>query len=397
MVPLSRRIAALLLASAAVLACRTEPEETWGFVATLGNDTTSVERVTRKGNRITGDAVGRSPMVVRRRWEMTLAPDGSVERWTMDTHVPNAAAGQQELHHEIERGAGVIRMVRRAGRDSMDRTVREPAPTTVPWNAFLYATTEQLLRAASLVPDTARIGQYFFEGWAEGKLGFASVRRLADGRFSVTSTGLAGSGIAQVDDSGRMLSYDGHGTTYLQDVKRVSAVPDLDSLLGRFAAAEQEAGVRRALSARDTMRATAAGTDLTVEYSRPLRRGRTLVGGIIPYGRVWRTGANAATHLTISAPIRLAGVPLDAGTYTLWTLPTEEEVLLIINRQTGQWGTAYGAEHDIARVPMAVDTLATSVEPFTIGVDSASSRLFMAWGTFHWSVPIAARTSRGPR
>ena len=227
-------------------------------------------------------------------------------------------------------------------------------------------------------------------------IGFASVRRLDDGRFSLSSTGLAGSGIAEVDSAGRLLAYDGHGTTYLQDVARVSAVPDLDSLFERFAAAEREAGVRRSLSVRDTMRARAAGAELSVEYSRPLRRGRALVGGIIPYGRVWRTGANAATHLTTSAPIRLGGVPLDAGTYTLWTLPTEENVLLIINRQTGQWGTAYGPQHDVARVPMTVDTLAAPVEAFTIGVDSASARLYLEWGTFRWSVPVQPAVSRTP-
>ncbi|HSJ15830.1 MAG TPA: DUF2911 domain-containing protein, partial [Longimicrobiales bacterium] len=114
----------------------------------------------------------------------------------------------------------------------------------------------------------------------------------------------------------------------------------------------------------------------------------TLLGGLIPYDRVWRTGANAATHLTITAPLRLAGVPLDRGNYTLWTLPAHDQVRLIINRQTGQWGTGYQARHDIARVAMQVDTLDSPVERFTIRVDTAGSRLLMEWGTFRWSVPI---------
>ncbi len=401
---LCRTVMVLCLALA-VASCAAEPAESWGFVATLGDDTTSVERVTREGNRITGDAVGRSPMVVRRHWEATLAPDGSVERWVMDTHIPNAPEGERDLHHEIERRDGSIRMVRQAGKDSMDRTVREASIRTVPWNAFLYATSELLFQNARGLPDTARVGQYFFEGWAEGKLGFARVRPLGNGRVSITSTGLAGSGVAELDDSARMLSYSGAGTTYHQEVRRVSDVPDLDPILQRFAAEERSKGVQRWLSVRDTMRATVSDkadeadeaderVELIVDYGRPLRRGRTLLGNLIPYGQVWRTGANAATQFTASAPIRLGGVPLDSGTVTLWTLPTERDVQLIINRETGQWGTSYRAENDIARIAMQVDTLGTPVEVFTIAVDSASSRLVMEWGTFSWSVPVSASVSQ---
>jgi hypothetical protein len=259
---------------------------------------------------------------------------------------------------------------------------------TVPWNAFLYGTFELLFQAARGLPDSTRVGQYFFEGWSEGNLGFASVRRRADGLVAISSTGLSGAGVATIDGEGRLLSYSGEGTTYKQEVRRVTDVPDLDALFERFAADERKKGVSRLLSVRDTMRATVGGTSLLVDYGRPLARGRTLVGGLIPYDRVWRTGANAATHLAITAPLRLAGVPLDSGTYTLWTLPTHDRVQLIINRQTGQWGTGYQPSHDIARVAMRVDTLDSPIERFTIRVDTASARLVMEWGTFHWSVPL---------
>jgi hypothetical protein len=219
------------------------------------------------------------------------------------------------------------------------------------------------------------------------------VRQLGDGRVSIMSTGLAGSGVAELDSQGRMLSYSGEGTTYKQEVRRVSEVPDLDALFQRYSADELARGVPRAMSVRDTARGAVGRAQITVDYSRPLRRGRTLLGGLIPYGQVWRTGANAATQLTTSAPIRLAGVPLDSGTYTLWTLPTELGVQLIINRETGQWGTEYQARQDIARVPMAVDTLEAPVEQFTIRVDSAASassadRLVMEWGGFRWGVAV---------
>lgn len=379
-----------LMAVLAVAAgsCTTGETESWGFVATLGNDTTSVERITRRGDHLVSEAIGRSPMVVRRRWEATLASDGTVRTWTMDTRVANAPDGESELHHEFELTDGKIRLVRRTGKGVTDRTFANPYARTVPWNAFVYGTFELLAQAARDLPDSTRIGQYFFEGWSEGNLGFAHVRDLDGNRVAISSTGLAGSGIARLDEQGRMISYSGEGTTYKQEVRRVTTVPDLDAIFERFAADEKAKGVSRVLSARDTMRATIGGVGITVDYSRPLARGRLLLGGLIPYDAVWRTGANAATQLTIDAPLRLAGIALDRGTYTLWTLPQRNGVQLIINRQTGQWGTGYQARYDLARAPMQADTVASPVERFTIRVDTTSSRLLMEWGTFQWSAPI---------
>jgi hypothetical protein len=373
----------------ALPSCQPERAETWGYVAMLGNDTTSVERVTQRGNHIVGDAVGRSPTVVRRHWEMTLAPDGGVRRWIMDTRIPNAPEGERDLHHEMERKDGKLRIVRRTGQGGTDRTGPEPWTRVVPWNAFLYATYDQLIQDARGLPDSTRIGLYFFEGWREGSVGYARVRQTGEGRYSIMSTGLAGLGEARTDGSGRMVSYSGAGTTYKQEVRRVTDVPDLDSLFQRYAADELKRGAPRALSVRDTARGTVGKALITIDYSRPLQRGRVLVGGLIPYGQVWRTGANAATQLTTSAPIKLAGVALDSGTYTLWTMPTKDGVQLIINREHGQWGTEYNAQYDIARVPMKVATREASVEEFTILVDSATSRLVMEWGPFRWSAPMS--------
>ena len=382
-------IPALLLALLILPSCTKKPSEQWGFVATLGNDTTSVERVTRQGNHIVGDAVGRSPMVVRRHWEMTLAPDGTVRRWVMDSRVPNAPEGERDLHHEIERENGKLRIVRRTGQGGTDRTGPEPWSRVVPWNAFLYASYDRLIQNARGLPDSTRIGLYFFEGWHEGSVGYGRVRQVGEGRYSIMSTGLAGLGEARTDEAGRMVSYSGAGTTDKQEVRRVSDVPDLDSLVERYAADELRRGAPRALSVRDTARGVIGKAQITVDYSRPLQRGRVLVGGLIPYGQVWRTGANAATQLTTSSPIRLGGVPLDSGTYTLWTLPSKNGVQLIIDREHGQWGTEYRAENDIARVPMTVDSTEVPVEEFTIRVDSAAPRLVMEWGQFRWTAPMS--------
>ena len=115
---------------------------------------------------------------------------------------------------------------------------------------------------------------------------------------------------------------------------------------------------------------------------------------MIPYDRVWRTGANAATQFTTSAPITLAGLPLPAGTYTLWTIPRAGRVDLIVNRQTGQWGTGYSRAHDLGRVPMRSDSVDMPAEQFTISIEPLDTRrgtLAMAWGAFRWTAPIVVK------
>jgi hypothetical protein len=145
---------------------------------------------------------------------------------------------------------------------------------------------------------------------------------------------------------------------------------------------------------RDTARATIGAARFTVDYSRPLGRGRILLGNVITYDRVWRTGANAATQLTTSAPITLAGLSLPSGTYTLWTVPHVRGVDLIVNRQTGQWGTEYSRSRDLGRAPMKADSVGTPVEKFTITIEPSNARrgtLVMSWGTFRWTAPLVVQ------
>jgi hypothetical protein len=114
-------------------------------------------------------------------------------------------------------------------------------------------------------------------------------------------------------------------------------------------------------------------------------------GFIIPYDRVWRTGANAATQFTTSAPVRLAGIQLSAGTYTLWTVPHQNGVDLIVNGQAGQWGTQYDRSRDVGTARLQAATVPTPVDQFTISVaanDDRHGTLILEWGSFRWTAPI---------
>jgi hypothetical protein len=150
------------------------------------------------------------------------------------------------------------------------------------------------------------------------------------------------------------------------------------------------AQARPQASPRDTARATVGGASVLVDYGRPSKRGRVIFAadGLVPHGRVWRTGANEATHLVTSKDILVGTTRVPAGRYTLYSVPDAKGWQLVINKQTGQWGTDYDQSRDLARVPMRVTTLSAPVEQFTIAVEPTA--LVFKWDTRQGSVPIKA-------
>jgi hypothetical protein len=126
------------------------------------------------------------------------------------------------------------------------------------------------------------------------------------------------------------------------------------------------------------------GKTVSIQYSRPSVRGRKIFGGLVPYGEVWRTGANAATSLKTDVALNINAADVPAGSYTLYTLPGPNGWKLIINKQTGQWGTEYSQAQDLARVNMKVSQLSSPLEQFTISFDKTggnSATLKLEWET----------------
>lgn len=136
------------------------------------------------------------------------------------------------------------------------------------------------------------------------------------------------------------------------------------------------------LSPRDSTSIMIDGKKISVNYGRPSMRGRPIMGELVPYNKVWRTGANEATAFVTEADLEIGGVTLPRGSYTLYTLPSEQGWKLIINKQTGQWGTVYDATLDFARISLKRQDLKTPVERFTISFrknEGNSGVLVLEW------------------
>jgi len=112
------------------------------------------------------------------------------------------------------------------------------------------------------------------------------------------------------------------------------------------------------------------GKTITVDYSSPRMKGRKIFGGLVPYGEVWRTGANEATTFVTSANLTVGGKGVPAGDYTLFTVPNPDKWTLIVNKKTGEWGIPYKYESDeLVRVDMKLSKTPSPVENFTISFD----------------------------
>lgn len=132
-------------------------------------------------------------------------------------------------------------------------------------------------------------------------------------------------------------------------------------------------------------------TKIVISYGAPSVRGRTIYGNIVPYGHWWRAGANEATSLVTDRAIRIGGLLVPAGSYTLDVLPTPSGWQLIVNKQTGQWGTQYDPSRDLGRVQMEVAALPVPQETLSYNIDhetAHSAMLHIRWADKDAAVPI---------
>jgi hypothetical protein len=136
------------------------------------------------------------------------------------------------------------------------------------------------------------------------------------------------------------------------------------------------------------------GKTIAVDYSSPRMNGRKIFGDLVPYGKVWRAGANEATTFVTTADLKVGGQDVPAGNYTIFTVPDQNKWTLVISKKTGEWGTAYpGPSEDLVRVDMKASKTSAPVENFTIAFDKTGGgcALKMQWETTQASVEIAKK------
>lgn len=373
----------LLIAALAIPAAL--PAQTGEFLVRLGRDTLAIERYTRTADRLEGEQVVRSPRTVHRLYTATFGPGGAVERFELVTHNVSGAPGPWERRATASFSRDSVVMTVPRGDSTATMRMKAP-PGALPFIGQGWALVEEVARRAraagggSCAITMVQLGDTDPLEVTATPLGPDSMKILL---------GVFGPMRARVDAQGSLLGVSGVGSTMQVTVERVQGGRLDFAALGKSFAARSLG----TLSPSDSLRASVGGAALAVRYSRPSTRGRVIFGNVVPWNQVWRTGANQATVLETSADLTVAGTAVPAGKYSLWTIPSPTGWKLIVNKNTGQWGTDYDAQYDLARLDMKVETLPQPVEQFTIAIDPKGTRgvLKLEWDKTRASIPFSAK------
>jgi hypothetical protein len=371
----------VLLVLAVALAQPAAAQESGSYVATLGSDTVYVESYVRSPTTLEAFVLFRSPRTDLRHYVARLREDGSMEGFVLHNLNPDGTPRTPVRTTTLTFLADSLEV--RSERGDSVTTTRIPAsrgtvPMLHPWHSYslLDVGLRQAIRAGG---DSMPVSIYMLGGKATwGTMAFR------DGKDSLGIRWVGGFFRTHFDPSGHLDWLHAQETTVKTRAVRGKPI-DVRALAREYAVRDSAGGGLGAISPRDTVRQSVGSARVSIDYSRPSRRGRALFGGLVPEGEVWRTGADAATQLEIGERgLRIGGKELPAGKYTVWLLPRSGADTLIINSQSGQWGTQYDGSKDFLRVPVARRQLPASIERFTIVVEP-DGWLHFDWGNTRFS------------
>ena len=360
------------------------------YVTRLGNDTLAVERFVRAGGHVEADVVLRSPRTTRTRYVLELSPAGELARMTA-TEIGARAADAAVRREVVTRVGDSLRVETAADGQTRTRVVAA-AGDVLPFIDMVHWPYEIALMRQRAAGDRP-VAQPLLTGSRVSEFGLAIV---APDSATITHP-TRGTMRTRVDARGRILGLDAGATTRKLVLERRPWM-ELDAATERWMALDAAGRSVGALSGRADASVTIGGATLGVDYGTPIKRGREIWGALVPWGTLWRTGANEATHFsTDRALVFGAGsdtLVVPAGRYTLFSIPERDGGLLLINRQTGQNGQTYDQARDLGRVRLTARPLVSAVEVFTIAITeeaAAGGELRLQWDRTELVAPFSVQ------
>ena len=363
------------------------PQDTSWYVSRIGRDTVAVERVVRSPGRLEGILVTRTPRTGVMAYWAELDAMGRITQASVEQRMNDGSAPPVARRNFVRFGTDSVTVEMIRG-DSVSRRVVAAPPGTVPlmhpfWSYGFY--DHAMRAAASRGGDSVPMAFYII-----GSPGIANAVVMRPSRDSATiSWRGVGTLRFRLDATGHMLGTSSLETTFKTEAG-IERTDDPIRLAGQFAARDAAGGGLGVLSPRDTARAMVEGARVEVDYSRPARRGRAIFGNVVPLGQVWRAGADAATQLTLDRDIVVQGQRIPAGRYSVWIVPGAASDTLLLNTQTGQWGTQHDAAQDRFRLALRRGRLSESLERYIIRIESSAGGgvLHFEWDDTGFSLPF---------
>jgi len=363
------------------------------FVTRLGADTLVIERVIRSPRRVEAEVAMRVPRTTRTVYVLELSPSGMLRRMDAATFDTTAGGKIPARRETITRVGDSLRIESTNDGERRMRAVAADA-AVLPFIDMVhwpYEIALMRLRASGATD----VSQPLLTGARVSNFALARV-----GADSMTVTHpTRGTMRLRVDPSGRLMGLDAGATTRKLVVERRPWMP-IDDIVRRWSAQDASGRSLGALSGRAKTSSVVGGATIGLDHGTPSKRGRTIWGALVPFGAVWRTGANNATHFETDRDL-VFGTGADtllvpAGRYTLFSVPERDGGWLIINRETGQAGTAYDPGKDLGRVRLSARPLAGVVETFTIKAESegGANLLRLQWDDAERVTPFHVRAPK---
>ena len=392
---LSLLLSALLLVLFMVN-CQQKEQENTVYVRTLGSDTLSAETLVRESHGFHGQYLSRMPATQVGDYNAQLASDGSVSNlsvtWSTPEKNPDGPASKS-LDVTINDTVATVQMSGKWQRgQDIDTTYTLNVPSgAIPGIGTFPPSIGTLTQAVSQATDINGDSGYTVNIISPGSQRIISAPLTQMGGDTLAIKIFGVSYPFKVNDQGKITWFSAKNST----VKTVTKLKtgDLQPMAAKFATMDAKGNGLPVASPKDTVDATISGTHLQVIYSRPSKRGRKIWGSLVPWNKVWRTGANAATQFSTDQDLEINGTTVPAGTYTLYSIYTPDSATLIINKQTGQWGTEYHKDQDLSRIDMEKTDAGQPYEMFTISFDTTASSPMMqlTWDTTRYQLPVAVK------
>jgi hypothetical protein len=361
-------------------------DATTSYIVRLGSDTVALEQYSRAGNRIESTIIQRAPQTYTGNSNIEMGANGLPVSWRYEARLPNGARpangatvtmtfGMDSTTYQVTRDTGV----------AVTRRIAGGAAIPTLGNSML---TRNLALGYARLQGRDSVNAPV--------IGTNGVRDSMPVRFVTRDSArvwyFGAPMYARIDGDGQIRWIDGAQTT-----NKISAIRtprfNMAQTTANYAARDAAGNGLGAVTTRDTARGQIAGAAMSIDYGRPSLRGRNVWTNGVLGDTLWRTGANAATEFRTPVDLRINGQIVPAGAYTLWThiAPRNSRYELIFNRQTGQWGTVYNPAQDLVRVPLRERTMPSSVERFTMSIETTSPSggvIAMQWGTKRLEVPF---------
>ena len=347
-------------------ACGSEEtsDNSYYFVTKLGNDTLAIERVKRSGNQLIADVVLRIPKISLTSYQLEFDEAGQMESMyaaTFKDKFSNEGIAQGTVS-QIFKVEGDSLKIEYEGRNGTVSSSLLNDKNFLPFIDMVHWPYDIAFNWAHQ-SEADSIHQYLISG---SRASDFIIHRTGNHEYTLRHPS-RGFMYVKTDNKGNLTWLDAKETTRKLIVERVDHL-DFQRLTDRYLAIDEKGSPFGTLSPAEEKESSFGGSDFKVSFGSPQKRGRNIFGGIVPYGEVWRTGANTASHFSTSKDIYIDGNKIPAGEYTLFSIPEENGGTLIINKQTGQNGQAYDESRDLIRLPMKREDNSNEVEGFTIQV-----------------------------